>query len=1251
MVMQKKILFYLLIFNLSVSVLSQDYQFISHEKLSWNITDTSLTFEGAVYLPEQKNIPYFSKMLSFTSEKNIQITNMVFEKINLLAKYSYFSSKINTKILKTKNRNVFNVHLLFCPIIYDSLEGSLKILKSFDLISETLTTSYKAPINFQYAENSVLASGKWYKIGVTKNGLYKITYSQLKSWGFSNFSNIEVYGNRAGMLPKTIDNKRVDDLISIPIYIEKGNDGVFNDGDYIIFYAEGPNVWNYDFQTKRYKHLQHKFSNYQYYFITDSKNPSKQIQSQPTIDENSNTLTINKFDDFDYVEPDEVNFLRSGAEWYGSVFSNRQTRSFQFSFTQLSESDSIYIYYDLISTAINSFFTLNVGNQTKTISKFIFRGAYYQFLGSLGVNSVSPLNITLTFNGSSANALGYVNYIGVNVVRKLKFTGNQLIIRNKNTLYHSGNVKYMVENANSDVKVWDITSPLSPVLMPTQLSGNILTFVSNADTLRQFIIYSSRGDFYAPEPMGEVENQNIHGASTPDLVIVSPTDKGIYEQAKRLANYRKVHDGLDVLLVTTQQVYNEFSTGARDVTAIRNMVKMFYDRGLGQDKMRYLLLFGKGTYANHIDREGNYNLIPTYQSAESLNDGGSYVTDDFFGWMHWQNPEYDNLIEVAVGRLPVKDSIEAKVVVDKLIRYDNPANDGDWKNIITFVADDEDYGLHLTQAETIANSLEKNYPYLNIKKIYLDAFVQKTTGVGDRYPDANNLLNSQINNGLLILNYTGHGSEVQLAHEDIIDVPIIRSWNNANRLPLFITATCEFSRFDDMNLGDLKTRTSAGEEVLLNPDGGAIGLLTTTRLVYADDNFDLNTAFYKYAFQLDENGTPYRLGDIFRMTKNNVVYTGINRLNFSLLADPSMILANPKEDRIQVDSIVNANSRSNDTLNALSLVTVYGHINDQTDNQSFQGIVYVTVFDKTDTIQTLGNDEKSPKIRFITRQNIIYRGKAEVENGKFMFQFPVPKDIRYHMGKGKMIFYAANYNNSYGGCYDNFWVGGINQSVEFDNQGPVIRLFMNDTNFRDGSITDPNPRLLAILNDKDGINATGIGLGHDLMAYLDNNISNVLVLNDYYESNLGDYTTGKVIYPFSNLPVGKHQLTFIAYDIFNNYSTATLNFEVVENQTIKLVNVMNYPNPTNQSTNFVLKHNWPNKNIRLEIQIYSMNGQLVNRLTYKGSFDGYVTNPIYWNGNDMNGRPLNQGLYMYKVVLINENGESDQKFGKILIIR
>jgi hypothetical protein len=698
--------------------------------------------------------------------------------------------------------------------------------------------------------------------------------------------------------------------------------------------------------------------------------------------------------------------------------------------------------------------------------------------------------------------------------------------------------------------------------LTTDFSNNTLVFDDLTGQLNQYIAFAP-GNFLKPEVIGEVPNQNLNGIYGVDMIIIS--HPLFMNQANQLANHRRNVDGLKVVIVNPEQIYNEFSSGKPDVSAIRNFVKMVYEKAEGgSDMLRYLLLFGKGSYDNRPGDPSGINFIPTYQSANSLRPTQSFVSDDFFGLLDDNEGEYSGLVDIGIGRLPVATPEQAQTLVNKIINYNTPGKKGDWQNILCFIADDGDNNIHMRDADILAEGIKEVYPSFNTEKIYLDAWPKIGTSLGQRYPEVNLAISERIRKGALIMNYTGHGNELKLADENILDINDALSWKNSDRLPVFMTATCEFSRFDNPE------RVSAGEMLLLNPGGGSIAMFSTTRLVYATPNFFLNQNFYRFILEKAINDREMRLGDVMRLTKINSG-SGINKRNFTLLGDPSMKLAIPSH-RVIITSVNQTPvNEIPDTLRALSKVDISGIVEDYQGNimSDFSGIVYQTVYDKENIITTLGNDGAAP-FNFTSRSNILYKGKASVTGGKFSFSFIVPKDIGYHYGNGKISSFAENGQTDAAGYLGNIIIGGSDPDAASDTRGPEIELFMNDLNFVSGGITNQNPRLLARLTDSSGINTLGSGIGHDITLVMNRDPSNMLVLNEYYVADTDSYQSGSIEYPFSDLKEGNHNLKLKAWDVHNNSSEAFLEFTVSQSATLALKHVFNYPNPFTTILNFIL---------------------------------------------------------------------------------
>lgn len=689
------------------------------------------------------------------------------------------------------------------------------------------------------------------------------------------------------------------------------------------------------------------------------------------------------------------------------------------------------------------------------------------------------------------------------------------------------------------------------------------------------------------------------------------------------------------------QIYNEFSSGAQDISAIRDFVKLMYDNATGGNEPKYLLLFGDASF-DYKDRiPDNSNYVPTWESPESLNPIGSYIKDDFFGLL-----DGDELLDIGIGRFVVSSVSQAEEAVDKTIHYAVNADEvmGDWRNIICLIADDEDNNLHFNDAEKIAYQIDTSNQAINIDKIYLDAYEQISTPSGERYPKVTQDINTRVDRGALMMNYIGHGGELGLAHERILKIADINSWKNYDNMPVFITATCEFSRFDDAE------RTSAGELVFLNPNGGGIALYTTTRATYANGNLKLNKNINKYALNKFD-GEYLRMGDVIRLAKNATNPSSENTLKFALLGDPALNFAHPRHNVVTATINNISINEATDTLKALSEVTITGEMQDSQGNKliDFNGTLFPIVFDKPAQYTTQANDPRSSPATFYIQKNALYKGKASVNNGEWSFSFIVPKDIAYNYGYGKLSFYAKTETVDAAGNYMEFVVGGYHNNADSDNQGPVVRLYMNDDSFEYGGITDENPSLFAYVYDESGINTVGSGIGHDILGTLDE--SGNYILNDYYESELDDFQNGTISYPFFNLPNGHHQLSLKVWDVYNNSTTVYTEFVVADSYQMAIDAVMNYPNPFIESTQFSFEHNQTDQPLEVTIRIFNMNGQLVRTLTDQFYAGGYRYNSITWKGDDEGGSKLSQGMYIYKILVRNYDGSVSEETDKLIILR
>jgi len=1097
--------------------------------------------------------------------------------------------------------------------------------------------------------NSVLFEGKWLKISTNKSGIYKLDYSSIVSLGVAvnnlQISSIKLYGNGGGMLPKLNSDFRHNDLVenAINIYDSNGN-GVFENGDYILFYGQSPHSWKYDAQSGLFKHETNLFSDDVNYFLTtDNQSYGRRIMQKQSLQ--NPTKMITSFNDFSSHELEFENLIHSGREWFGERFYSQNSQSFDFSFSNLEITSPVSVKTAVAARSLNtSVFSVAVNSdplQTISVKNIVTTYATeYAKTSSMTseyMSSSSNLSVEIEYSSSDNGALSWLNFIEVNARRKLKMSGNSILFRDAASI---GNevASFEISNANNGITVWDVTDPTSVVEMPVTIGGNTLTFNDSISELHEYIAFNSSA-YLTPTLKGGVTNQNLHNIPI-DVEYVIVSHPNFLVPAERLANFHQAKDDLSSVIVTPGQIYNEFSSGVQDVSAIRDFLRYLYKRP--NSKLKYVLLFGDGSYDPKNRVANNTNYIPTYQSVNSTHPTQSYVTDDYFGLLDDHEGLFNNdLVDIGVGRFPVSTLSQANVLVDKVEQYYAKESFGSWRNNIAFIADDgdsKDGNTHMWQADSLANIVADNYKHINISKIYLDNYLQESTPGGPRSETTNHVINNRVEKGALLINYTGHGGPLGWTQERILELDQINAWDNGSKLPLFMTATCKFSYFDNPE------QTSAGEYVLLNPNGGAIALLSTTRLVYSAPNYNLNTKFIKTLFE-KQDGEFLRLGDVFKKTKV-LSGTSANNRNFTLLGDPALCLAYPEYD-VETTSIA-------DTLKALGEVEISGVIISENSSvlSSFNGTIYPIVYDKEIIRTTLGQESCTP-MPYRDQNNILYKGAASVLDGKFSFSFVVPKDIAYNYGAGKISYYAVSDDQEpvdAGGSDEDFVIGGTAADIIYDYEGAELTLYMNTRNFSDGGITDANPVLLADIFDFSGINTVGNGIGHDITAVLDGNTANPYVLNDFYEANKDDYTRGVVGFPFYNLSKGEHTLTLKVWDVFNNSSEATIIFVVADDNEFTISDYSTYPNPFSNSTDIYFQHNKPNQNLDVFLDIYSITGTLVYKYEESYSDNGYRIGPITWGGDDEYGGKLSAGMYIAKLGVSSSDGDFTSKSIRIILL-
>ncbi len=1224
----------------------------------------NMKIEGAVYPEEFNGLPVISIPLEQTNVSEVSIIQIVKSEISeelntkLIEQFPINKKMVSIRSLKDRGEAISFMDIL--PFLYDSTTNRYYRVEAMELMQiENSQKSMRASLRTSgQVENSVLASGEWYKLPIMQTGVYKLDFNYLKNIGINvagiNPKKIRIYGNGGGMLPQKNSEDRAEDLIENAILVMDGSDGKFDQEDYILFY--GQDASRHQLMVDGELDYQKNFySDTSFYFLTLALDDGLRIAERENL--GSDQAKINQYDDFIVYEKDEFNIINSGREWYGEKFDFTLTYDFNFDFPGLIPNTELKLTSSVMGqTYETASMDLYINGKTlgqQTINSIV-EGSYLakgseqmdEFtINTSDIPSSEKFTIRLSFNPvGTVKSKASLNFFTVVAKRKLKLYQNQTSFRSIASTQNTIST-FEIEGGNTAFQIWNVTDPLRPLNQKFSLNGSYASFGAMSADLQEYIIFKDE-TYLSPEKAQKIHNQNLHSTGNIDFLIV--TNPRFLSEAERLAALRETHDGLQVQVVTSNEIYNEFSSGKQDVTAIRDYIKYIYDRGTGDNRLQNVLLFGKGSY-DYKDRiDNNTNFVPIYSSRNSLHPINSYSSDDYYGFLDEEEGEWeesysgDELMDVGVGRLPVKSVEEARILVDKLIHYTiSPDVFGPWRNELFFIADDGDGNLHQRDADKLATMVDTSYTQFNVNKIYLDAYPQVITSIGESAPELNAELERSVEKGGLIFNFTGHGSATRWTAETILNITTATSFENLDRLPLFVTATCEFGRHDS------PMTISGAEYLLLNPNGGAIGLLTTARPVFSSTNYILNKAFYQNVFQ-KEGGRYHSLGEVFRRTKNQSLNGSVNR-NFSLLADPSMTLACARDEVVLLAD--EDSYQPGDTLNALGTVKLKGQVLDVNGvvNSGFNGSAFTTVFDRPSEIETFGNED--PPMKFMIRDNLIFKGESTVTDGEFSVEFIVPKNISYDFAKGKINLYALDMNNKLDAAGSNieFVVGGISEDFIADNTPPELELFINDTSFVSKGITGQDIVFLARLTDESGIRISKSDFGEDLIANLDD--TSETVLNRYYVGEKDTYKQGWVTYPYKDLSIGTHKITLKAWDIHGNFNEAEIEFNVVESENLSIDKLMNFPNPFSDYTQFSFEHNRAGEDLEITIQVYSLQGKLVKRFyTIKENSDSRISD-LEWDGAETNGSKLASGIYLFNLSIRSlTDGSKKQANQKLVII-
>lgn len=1214
-------------------------------------------------------------------ESSLQIDNVVYQNISTdeLGELSTkaIPDKLNAKFTSIKARDEFFGLISLSPIIRDGSSYKKVISFTYSLGSAKSASVMSLPNNTTTIQDSKLATGSWYRFYVEKSGVYKISRSFLQSLGMNvsgDPRNIKIFGQGGRMLPLSNAVPFPNDPEENAIQLVGEEDGSFDAQDYILFYAEGIDNWSVD--SKTHNNLYNKKA---YYYVTSSGGQGKRIQEmiQPT----GPATTVSTFTDYQFHEKDEINIGRVGRKWFGEQFNVTNERTFDFSFPGIVPSTPISVK---IYAAASAFTTtsMDVSANGQSVGTMSFAGlsvsSEVQATTNM-LNATTPASenvaIKLTYNNNGVpGSKGFLDYIILQAQRVLKGYNKQYRFEYDGS-NGVGTTEFQFSNATTIPEVWDV-SDIYNVKKATNPGQSNFSFFATMGDIRKYAVLDN-SNFLAPlkDSQSTVANQNLKGMifqnqqgdfTDIDYLIITPAF--LNASAEKLANFHRSYSNLNVKVVNLETIYPEFSTGQQDIAAIRNFVKyVYFNASSPSKKVKYLNLFGDGSFDHRNLIPNNTNIVPTYHSLNSFNTGETaFVSDDFYALM---DPEEGNLetfneltnqtsihiggIDIAVGRMIVSTVKQADEMVTKVIDYHDKKSYGSWRNNYVLIADDADKttdaSLQVRQNEL--STIISNYkPFINIDKIFLDAYIQEAAAGGARYPKAREELFSAFEKGALVFNYLGHGGEDGLAIERIWEKVDGQTLSNKYKYPLFITITCEFSRFDN------PYRPTAGEYTYWNPNGGAIAMITTVRSIFQGPAEIFNNELSKYLLAYD-SGTAINeynsIAESLRRAKNSSSNNSSSNVVF-YLGDPALMLAIPKP-KIRLTKVNDAPiSGAVDDLQALGFVKLSGEITDENNAPltNYNGQLAVNIFDKEITRTTLNNDGNAPPMTFNILGETVFRGNASVSNGQFEFGFVVPRDIRVPVGNGRISFYAKRnelFLDKTG--YDNtIKVGGINPNAPTDNVGPTVKLYMNDESFVYGGITNESPFFIAHLEDENGMN-TASGIGHDMVAILDGNENNPYILNDYYETELDNYKKGFLRFPLRNLEKGLHTITFKAWDVYNNPVTSEIQFLVVDNNSVTLTNVLNYPNPFTSYTQFWFTHNRPFEPLDVQIQVMTVTGKVVWTKNQIINTEGFLSREITWDGRDDFGERIGKGVYIYKLTVKSTlTNTKSEKFEKLVIL-
>lgn len=1076
------------------------------------------------------------------------------------------------------------------------------------------------PVSAQWrVHESVLNSHTWYKIGVTEDGVYGIDYDALQSLGVDvqglNPDRIRLFGNAPGLLPEGNAEDRYDDLTEIAIQVTGAENGTFDPGDKIMFYANGPVLMKLNI-LDFFDYERNPFSDTLYYFLClDSDQSGMRMLSKPSIQTMPEDPVITTYLDYICHESEEVSPYASGRTWYGDVITGQQGyKEFVFDVPDLDTSKTLWI--DTKELGRNTeVFTFNLRmNDSLIVNSFEFAGYKEREYGkehavkrSKMVNS-NPIRVRYEINPTSSNPMLFIDYFTLSFWRGLKMRNHETAFRIIPSQM-DGTVKVQVGDVHNGVGCWEVTDPLSPYVQQFELQSNTLSFGLSDTVEHRYHLFDMEG-LRQVASLTPLHHQNLHGISDAEMLIITP--RVFWDQSEALAAFHRERDAMNCVLADVSEIYNEFGTGIPDPTAIRDFIRMVYLRS--NSNLKYVLLMGKGTHDFRRIKGVDNNFVPTYQSANTSHlEVYSLCSDDYYALMGVDEGfDCDGEVDLGVGRLPITTPEQGDAMVEKIRHYaDLSQSHGIWKNNHLLMADN-DITTYMTYSEELDEILYSQWPQVTSKKVYIDSYPLVNTSSGTRVPMANKVLMDYLDRGACVLSYTGHGGVKALATEQVFSIADIQSMNNYDMMPFVHTATCEFSKFDS------PTTVSAGELLVLNPHGGAIAMLTTVRPTLAQHNHTMSKSFHLHLYE-QENHHNLRFGDIYRLSKNHTYLK--SNIVYVLFGDPALRFFYPTE------------SIQTERLEGSDVKTVHGFVMGPDDriDKSFNGVLDFQVYDQKTNYSTLGQINASA-MDYSFYNDVLFEGKASVTNGRFVLEFPIPANINHGHNAARLSYFAYDSirHIEANGVYDSLF---LETPSSVDDQGPQIHLYWNTPDFQNGSIVMRRGTLYADLFDEQGIYHYNVSIGRDLVLKSSIPEFDNVVLNEKFEPAIDDFRRGRIALEVGELEDGQYSFLLKAWDTQNNSSEAEIVFEVSQGAIVSQVH--NKPNPFNDETWFYFSHGDMTEQLSVVVEVFDVMGRRVASFQKEVSaFEGVVS-PIHWDGS-----ALRPGLYLYRLTVTNSKGKS-----------